>query len=225
MEKKSALIVGATGLIGQQLLNHLLNGNNYETVTALVRRPLDFQHPKLKEMVIDFDELSDYQTNYKVNDVFCCLGTTIKKAKTKSAMKKVDVEYPLTLAKLSKEMGAEKFLVVSSIGADPNSRVWYSKMKGTLEEELKKVGFQSLFIFRPSLLLGERNEFRVGESFASYLSPAVSPLFLGKLTKYKPIQALSVAIAMAVTANTNLDGTHYFYYDQIVKQADGEAIK
>ena len=163
---KKALIAGASGLVGAELLPILLEAEEYEKVYALVRRPLHFKHPKLEAVVCNFDRLDDVQQYFEVEDVFVCLGTTIKKAKTKEAMYKVDVEYPVAIAKLAKEKGAQHYLVISSMNANPESSIWYSKMKGILEKELKGVSFSTLSIFRPSLLIGDRKEFRFGENMA-----------------------------------------------------------
>jgi uncharacterized protein YbjT (DUF2867 family) len=159
LNKKTALIVGSSGLVGSELLQILLKGNDYHKVYALVRRPLDLKHPNLNEFICDFDRLEDMQDYFAVEDLYCCLGTTIKKAQTQEAMYKVDVEYPITIARLAKEKGANHFLIISSMNANPNSFLSYPKMKGELEERLKRISFESLSILRPSLLLGDRKEF------------------------------------------------------------------
>lgn len=124
MVGKSALLVGASGLVGGELLNCLLTGPEYSKVLILVRKPLGLKHPKLEELLIEFEDLARYKDFFKVNDVFCCLGTTIRKAGSQEAFKKVDVEYPLEIARLTKEMRAEKFLIISSMGANPKSPVF-----------------------------------------------------------------------------------------------------
>ncbi len=215
MERKVALIVGATGAVGRHLLQHLLSSNEYSSVIALVRRGLEIEHPKLEERIIKFEELEHLQMNDSVNDVFCCLGTTIKKAKTKQAMKKIDVDYPLLVAGLSRQLGAEKFLVVSAVGANVDSRFFYSRLKGLLEDKLKLAGFNTLYLFQPSLLLGERNEFRLGEVVASKLAPIISPLLVGRLKKYKPIEVETVAHAMVTAAQRDAIGNFILHYNQI----------
>lgn len=207
MAGKSALLFGASGLVGSELLKLLLNGLEYERVIVFVRTSLGLKSPKLKEIVTDFDDLAQYKEYFKVNDVFCCLGTTIKKAGSQEAFKKVDVEYPLEIARLAKEMGAEKFLVISSMGADPRSKVFYSRMKGLLEQELKKVGLGSLHIFRPSLLLGDRKEFRLGESVSASLSRMMPFLFSGPLSRYQPITGKAVAKGMIRAAQSEVKGS------------------
>ncbi|MEL1134693.1 oxidoreductase [Desulfitobacterium sp. THU1] len=206
MTPKSALLFGASGLVGSELLKLLLNGPEYEKVIIFVRKSLELKHPILEEVVLEFDDLAQYKACFDVNDVFCCLGTTIKKAGTQEAFRKVDVEYPLEIARLAKEMGAEKFLVISSMGANPRSRVFYSRMKGLLEQELKKIGIASLHIFRPSLLLGDRREFRLGESVSATLSKRLPFLFAGPLSKYKPIGGETVAQGMILAAQSGAEG-------------------
>ncbi len=217
MVDKSALLFGASGLVGGELLNCLLKGNEYSKVIIFVRKSLDLKHPKLEERVIEFEDLSRHKDCFEVNDVFCCLGTTIKKAKSQEAFKKVDVEYPLEIARLSKEMRAEKFLIISSMGANPKSSVFYSRMKGFLEQKLKEISIKSLHIFRPSLLLGDRNEFRFGESVSSFLTKAISFVFVGTLKKYKPIEAKTVANGMYKAAQGKSDGIYTYLSNEIAE--------
>jgi len=219
MAGKSALLVGASGLVGSELLNCLLGASEYEKVIIIVRKPLGIKHAKVEEAVIDFDDLAGNKDLFKVNDVFCCLGTTIKKAKSQEAFKKVDVDYPLEIARLAKEMGAERFLVISSMGADAGSAVFYSRMKGLLEQKLKEIGIKSLHIFRPSLLLGERKEFRFGEAAASFLSKGLAFIFVGGLKKYKPIAAKTVAKGMYKAAQSKEEGIHIYLSDEIAEKA------
>lgn len=212
---KTALIAGSTGLVGRELLHILLDESGYDEVVSLVRRPSGLTHPKQIEVIVDFDKLQDYKEYFRVEGVFCCLGTTIKKAKTREAMYKVDVEYPLALAKIANEMGAEQFSVISSIGANPKSKTWYLKMKGELEEKLKKIGFTSLHIFRPSLLLGERKESRPGEKLAGVIYPLFSPIMIGSLKKYRGIQAKTVAASMYQATQKKNIGTKVYLSNEI----------
>ncbi|MDE3840420.1 oxidoreductase [Bacillus methanolicus] len=215
MGGKTALIAGASGLVGRELLYYLLDGNQYDKVVAIVRRPLGIKHPKLEEIIVDFENLFNYKYHFRVDYVFCCLGTTIKKAKSKEAMLRVDVDYPLIIARVAKEMGAKQFLVISSIGANPNSFIWYTRMKGLLEEQLKEVGFRSLHIFRPSLLLGKRTEFRLGETVGAFLSGKLSFAFIGPLKKYKAISGKTVALCMYKIAQNNKKGVNVYISDEI----------
>ncbi len=216
MVGKSAILVRASGLVGGELLNLLLHGEAYSKVIVMGRRSLNLEHPKLEEIIVDFDLLDQYKESFRVDEVFCCLGTTIKKAKSKEAFKKVDVDYVLGLAKIAKEMKVEKFLIVSSMGANQKSSIFYSKMKGLVEESLKEIGFNFLHIFRPSLLLGQRQEVRSGESAAAFLSKGLSFLLIGGLRKYKPIQAKSVAKGMYNAALYTNAGYHTYMSDEIL---------
>jgi uncharacterized protein YbjT (DUF2867 family) len=220
MAGKTALIAGSTGLVGNELLQYLLNGKEYDKVIAIVRRPLEKKHPKLEEKIVDFDKLEEYKESFSVDDVFCCLGTTIKKAKTKEAMWKIDVDYPVALAKLASSQGAKKFLLVSSMNADPHSPIFYSKMKGKLEEAIKRIPFESTSIFRPSLLLGNRQEYRLGERAAAAIFTKVPFLFAGPLKKYKAIEGKTVASAMYRTAQGNRPGVTIYPSEQI-QEIDG----
>jgi uncharacterized protein YbjT (DUF2867 family) len=217
---KAALIVGATGLIGKELLLYLLNAKEYDRVVAIVRSPLNIKHPKLQARVIHFEELDRHKEAFnQVDDVFCCLGTTIKKAKSQEAMKRIDLDYPILVGQMAKELGAKQYLVVSSLGANPNSSVWYAKMKGTLEEALKKLTYDSLHIFRPSLLLGQRNEFRLGERLAAFVYPVLSFFLIGGLRKYKAIPAKHVALSMYRAAQAPEKGTTIYLSDEISDMA------
>lgn len=153
--KKTALVLGATGLIGKELVKIISENGEYQRVYLLVRRPIEVESDFCEVLIVDFDELNKYHEVFQVTDVFCCLGTTIKVAKTKEAFRKVDYEYPVEAAKLAKENGAEKFLIVSSMGADPKSLFFYSRVKGDVEVALKSLDLPSLHIFRPSLLFRE----------------------------------------------------------------------
>lgn len=213
--KKTALIAGATGLTGSYLLQHLIRSDAYEKIKILTRKPLYFADPKVEVLLVDFDNLTPYKDKLHAHDVFCCMGTTIKKAKSKEAFKLVDLNYPLSIARLTKEMGAEQFLLISSMGANQNSMIFYSKVKGILENEIKKAGFVSLHIFRPSLLLGKRNEFRLGEKAGIVLYNLFSWIFIGKLRKYKGIKAEKVALGMFKAAQLNIKGIHTYESDKI----------
>ncbi|MCO1604157.1 NAD-dependent epimerase/dehydratase family protein [Desulfosporosinus nitroreducens] len=214
---KSALLVGASGLVGGELLTYLLNGKEYSKVLIFVRKTLGIKHPKLEERLIKFEDLAGYKDYFEVNDVFCCLGTTIKKARSQEAFKKVDLEYPLEIARLAKEMKAEKFLVISSMGANPKSSVFYSRIKGLLEQELKDISIKSLHIFRPSLLLGARREFRFSESASAFITKGISFIFVGSLKKYKPINAKTVAAGMYKAAQSETVGIHTYLSNEIAE--------
>lgn len=198
--QKTALVLGATGLIGKELIKIVTQQNLYEKIILLTRRPIEIEEGVCEQHVINFDELHHYREMFQVKDVYCCLGTTIKKAKTKEAFRKVDYDYPVQAAKFAKEQGVEQFLIVSAMGADTKSPFFYSRVKGEVEEALIKLNFPSLSIFRPSLLLGSREEFRFGEKMAEKVSSLLNPLMVGPLRPYKPVHASTVAAAISMVA-------------------------
>jgi uncharacterized protein YbjT (DUF2867 family) len=213
---KTALIAGATGLVGGQLLRVLLEKPEYAKVTALVRRPLPLSDSRLEQRVIDFDHLEEQTDAFQVDDVFCCLGTTIKKAGSQPAFRKVDFEYPLSMAKLAKAQGARRFLLVSAMGADARSAIFYNRVKGEVEAAIAALQLPSFQVFRPSLLLGERPEVRFGERVAVALSPIISPLMPARV---KPIQAADVALAMWAGAQRDPNGTEIHLNDELLRMA------
>lgn len=215
MNNKTALLAGASGLVGNELLHILLDSPYYSRVKILVRRPLDMAHEKLEQVVTDFDKLDHYAHHFDVDDVFCCLGTTIKKAGSQDAFKKVDYEYPLKMAEMAKSQQVKNFLIITALGADAESKVFYSRTKGQLQVRLKKTRLTALHVFQPSLLLGERQEFRLGEKAATVLSPIISKLLQGKMKKYKPVEARDVALAMYEVAQIERTGNYTYPSDRI----------
>ncbi len=200
---KTALLAGATGLVGSELLQQLISNDVYDKIHLLTRRSLPTESDKIVVHEIDFENLPAFTINDKIDHVFCALGTTIKKAGTKENFRKVDFEYVVGLAAKSKDLSAEKFLVISSLGANKRSMIFYNRVKGEMESALKNKGLPHVFIFRPSLLLGERLEHRTGEKTAASVYKAISPVFKGPLRKYKAVEASQVAKAMILTALTN----------------------
>lgn len=212
--QKTALLIGATGLTGRYCLQLLLGNDSYSRVVVLSRKPFLIKHEKLEEHIIDFGQLPLYSSVIKADDVFCCLGTTMKQAKTKEAFYKVDFTYVLQLAEISAENGAAGFFMVSAMGANKQSKIFYNKVKGEIEEAVTKLPFRSIGIFRPSLLMGDRTEMRLGEKIAQIILPAISFLLP---EKYKPVLALSVAKAMVNTALQNREGIVVVESDEIQK--------
>ncbi len=206
---KKALVIGASGLIGQQLIDLLLQDENY-SVIALIRTALPIQHERLIQVPFNFDNPNNEVI--QADEIFCCLGTTIKVAGSQQAFYKVDFEYVLDIAKKAYLNGAKKFALVSSMGANKNSTVFYSKTKGAIEEAVTQIGYESLFIFRPSLLLGKRTGFRLGERIAQYFFTFFSILIP---KKYQAIQAKQVAKAMIVCMNTGDKGVHILESNKI----------
>ena len=194
---KTALVVGATGLIGRELVEQLLETDRYERVFIVVRRTTRWRHPKLTE-VVGFDHLD--ATLPALDDVFCALGTTIAVAGSREAFKQVDLTLPLEVARIAKQHGATRYAVVSAQGASLRSPFFYNRVKGELENGLKVFGFDHLIVARPSLLLGNRETFRFGETAAEVLSRPFQPLLLEKAPDVAPIQALHVARALIMAA-------------------------
>lgn len=193
------IVAGGTGLVGSQLVANLLKEDRVTTVASLVRSEVPMRKTKLNLLRVDFELLE--RTALPAADVaFCCLGTTIKKAGSPEAFSKVDHDYIIKFAEVCKNNGVKKFLVVSALGADPNSKIFYNKVKGRTEEDLKKIGFEELVIFQPSLLLGERKESRPAERIAQIMSPFLKAVMVGPLAKSRPIEARKVAEAMRLAA-------------------------
>jgi len=200
---KIALLAGSTGLIGSQLLELLLGDNRYTRVIAVSRKPLSITNPKLINLVCELRDLSNRQDQLKADDIFCCLGTTIKKAKSKEAFRVVDLDGPLSFASIAKRQGAKKYLLVSSLGANKDSSIFYNQVKGQVEEAIQQVGFNSFHILRPSLLLGARQEERTGEDAAKFFYKAFGFLVP---KKYQAIESIKVARAMLAFAQKDQTG-------------------
>jgi len=212
---KIALIVGATGLVGSFCLQKLLQSNDYERVMALVRRPTGYQHPKLQEHIVDFDNLAASAHLMFADDVFCCLGTTINKAGSQARFRKVDYEYPLAIAQFALQNGAKQYLIITAIGADSKSLFFYNRVKGEVEIALKKLSFETLHILRPSLLLGSRNEHRLLESWGIAAFKTLGSAMIGPLAKYRGIEADVVAQTMFTLAQQKMKGQYIHESDAI----------
>lgn len=213
---RTALLAGASGLVGRYLLDQLTGAPEYDRVVAVVRRPLEFEHPKLVEVVADFAALERLPEPLRGDDAFCCLGTTRKRAGSRAAFRAVDHGAVLAFAWAAQRGGARRFFTVSALGADPASRFFYNRVKGETEEALGVLGFATLGIFRPGLLLGPREEVRVGERLAAAALALASPLLLGRLARYRPVHAAVVARAMVrASFGTGARGTMVFESDEI----------
>jgi uncharacterized protein YbjT (DUF2867 family) len=202
---KKALVIGATGLTGTECLNLLLNDEYYSGVEIWTRRSIGITHPKLIEKIIDFDKINQ-QENMKADHVFCCLGTTINKAKSQENFYKIDHDYVLACAKVAERSQAGKFLYISSIGANIASGNFYLCTKGQVEESLSQLIIPSVVIFRPSMLLGNRKEFRLGERIGKGVMSVFQFLMIGSLRKYRGVQASQVANAMIAEAKSTENG-------------------
>lgn len=210
----TATIIGATGLIGSYLLNELLDDPFFDTVRILIRRPIELSHPKVEKKIVDFNDNDSLLVVLSNSDVvFCSIGTTQKKVKgDKETYRKIDFDIPVNLARFCKMVGCEKFILVSSVGANSKSSGFYLKLKGEVEDTVRSVGLRSLHIMRPSFLLGERKEFRFGEVI---VNPLMKIFSFAIPSKYKAIKAKDVAKAMAVIAKNKDEGTFVYEYEQI----------
>lgn len=202
MGMRAAIVVGATGLTGTSLVEQLCENDEYVSVMVIARRAPAYTHPKLEVKIRNFDTLEEKDIEF-AHELYCCLGTTIKKAGSREEFEKVDFEYPLTIASLAKKRGIEHMLVITAMGANGSSPFYYNRVKGKLEHDLMELGLQRLSIIRPSLLVGEREEFRLGEKVGEKVLKLVKPLLVGPLKRSRAIEASQVAKAMIVIA---LDG-------------------
>jgi uncharacterized protein YbjT (DUF2867 family) len=205
---KTALVIGATGLVSSILLDKLLKSDYYQKVKVLSRSKLG-AHDKMEVILLNnFDKINEVSDQLKADDIFCCIGTTMAKAKDKESFKKVDYNYPLALAEITSKNHAEKFLLISALGANKSSSIFYNRVKGQVEEAIWHQDFPEIHILRPSLLLGPREEKRVGEDAAKTFYKLFNFIFVGPLRKYKSIPAEQVAKAMLHFARTPYPGKH-----------------
>ena len=195
----TALILGATGLVGGELLDQLLDNPAYERVVVVTRRPTGKSHPKLDEQIFELGDMEKHADVFAVQRIFCALGTTIGKAGSQERFRIIDHDYALLAAKLGRSRGARHFLVVSALGASSRSSVFYNRVKGELEDALRSLVYPSLTIARPSLLLGSRDEFRFGESFAKVFAWLLPP-------RWRGIRARHVARALIELAREETRG-------------------
>jgi uncharacterized protein YbjT (DUF2867 family) len=203
---KTAIILGATGLVGSHLLKLLFDDSRYEQVKVLVRRPVGVEHPKLIQHIVEFDHPDEWQALVSGDDLFSCLGTTIKTAGSQEMQYKVDYTYQYRVAQIAAKHGVSTYVLVSSSGADPSSKFFYPRIKGELDRDVRELPFQTVRIIKPSVLVGERQEKRLGESLSVALGNLLTPL-IPPLKKYRPIPAAIVAQAMINAANdTSVSG-------------------
>lgn len=212
---RSALVLGATGLVGGHCLDLLLADGAWTRVAALGRRPAPREHPKLEQRTADFDRLEEHADAFAADDVFCCLGTTIRAAGSREAFRRVDHDYPLAAARLASARGARHFLLITALGADPASRVFYNRVKGEVERDVAALPFAGVALVRPSLLLGGRAERRPGEALAQKVAPVLNPLLVGPLRRYRAIPVRTVARAMVRLAMEGIEGVRVVESDEL----------
>ena len=201
---KTALVFGSSGLIGEHLLNQLIKNENYNKIKIFVRSKPEINDPKIEIIKTDFSNLQNHKEDIKGDDCFFCIGTTKKNSPDKNEYRRVELYMPKEIAKIAKANSLNSFVFVSSGYADSKSSGDYLKYKGLVEEELKELNFPKLGIMRPSFLLGDRKEKRIGEKIGIFVFNLLSPLFLGPLKKMKPIHSEIVARSMIKFANEDL---------------------
>jgi len=216
---RTALLAGATGLVGSHVLELLLADATWDHLVTVGRRTASRRHDKLEQRILDLAALDAVADLPHADDVFCCLGTTIRQAGSQAAFRRVDYEFVVALARAGLRLGATQFLLVSAISADPDSRVFYSGVKGDVEVAIRKLPYRAVQIFRPGLLLGKRSEFRLGERIAMIAAPLVQPLLVSRLRRLRSIQASDVARAMVRIASEAPRGPNVFEYDAMMAAA------
>lgn len=207
---KKAILVGATGLIGADLLNKLLASNYYSEVLVITRREIKNENIKFNQLIIDFEDIHKYETEIIGDDVFCCLGSTAKKTPDLKVYKKIDYQYPLDVAKIALKNGAKTYSLISAMGANVNSSLFYTRTKGEVERDLQLIPFLNINIYRPGLLDGKRKEDRKIENLFIGFMRIINPILIGPLKKYRSIKAETVAAAMLNQANKKLKGAFIY---------------
>lgn len=202
---KIAIVLGASGLTGKLLLNLLLEDEAYERIKIITRRALNLKHPKLQEYVVDLLQLENYKADFTGDEVFCCIGTTVKKTKDRAIYKKIDFGIPETAAKLCKENKIETFVVVSALGANTESKVFYNRTKGEMEHAVLRKKILNTYILRPSLIDGIRSEKRMGERVSAFIMKVLHPFLICRWRKYRIIEASVIACAMQALAKSKPD--------------------
>ena len=215
---KTALILGSTGLIGSLLLDKLLNHSSYSKVITIVRKPQQFNHPKLVEIITDFNSEIKLNEIEKIDSIFSCLGTTRKKTPDLVVYHKIEVDIPNQFAKLGNQKGLTKFHYISAVGANASSSNFYLKMKGEAEKTLENNGLKQLFLYRPSLLIGNRAEYRLTENISAKIFPLINFFLRGNLSKYKSIEAEKVAQSLIDNdLNLTSNKVYILHYNEIIK--------
>ncbi|MEO0368090.1 MAG: NAD(P)H-binding protein [Pseudomonadota bacterium] len=208
-----AVVIGGTGVVGREVVTQLSEADHIDSVFSLTRRPIDYEDPKIKNHVVDFEDLSVHEDLFSADLFFSCLGTTRKTAGSIPAQRRVDLDYQLDCAKLAKSQGVKHYLLVSSSGANRHSPMAYPKMKGQLEYEVKQLGFDRLTILQPSLLLGDRSERRIGEEIGAFILPALTKL--PGLKKARPITGAEVARRLISESARTDEGVNTLTLDEI----------
>lgn len=216
--QRNALVLGATGLVGAEVLKQLLDNNAWQSVAVLARGQAPFEHPRLHWVQTELTEMADFADLFQASEVFCCLGTTLKQAGSRQAFRQVDFDFCHEAARLAKAGGCQHFLLVSSINANTRSPAFYARTKGALENAVKQLDFPRLTIARPSLLAGHRQELRVAEELGNRILGTVAPLFRRWQPAWLPIEARAVAAGLiaAATSPAHNKALKYLYYQDFM---------
>jgi uncharacterized protein YbjT (DUF2867 family) len=220
MEGKTAIVFGATGLVGNLLIEEMEATKTYSTIRIFVRQATGITLPGMEEIVTDFTDQESLAGQVRGDDLFICLGTTIKKAGSIKNMEKIDRDLPVLVAKMAYDNGTKRIAVVSSIGATPSSKNYYLRIKGEMEQRIIDLGFEKTVIVRPSMLLGDRKEKRAGEIVGKMMMKTVRPLLTGKMKKFRAIHGRDVARAM-ITLVQREPGISIIESDELQRIAKG----
>lgn len=213
---KTALIVGSSGLIGSELMKLLIDENYYQKIILWNRKAISFSNQKIEEVIVDFEKLSELKVE-SYTDIYCCVGSTIKKAKTWENYRKIDLDIPVGLADIAEKYDGNSLIVISSLGANKNSSNKYLRLKGEMEFEVAKRKVKSISILRPSILFGNRKEFRFGEKIGIFVMKLFSSFMIGTLRKYRGVEARDVAKCAFFLAKTSNPGFSYVESEEIKK--------
>jgi len=217
---KTAIILGASGLTGSLLLDQLLADSRYDTIKLFSRKESQINHPKVVEIARNLMELENFQADFEGDEVYCCIGTTAKKTPDKNLYRNIDFGIPVSAAKLAKQNNIPTFLVVSAMGANPKSNIFYNKTKGEMERAILDELIPNTYILRPSFIGGDRKESRIFERIGLVIFKIIQPLFFGKFRKYRIIEAESIAQAMINLANTKPKNKQIILSDAIQEVAE-----
>jgi uncharacterized protein YbjT (DUF2867 family) len=224
-EPRVALLAGASGLVGGYVLDILLDAPDFSRVFAVTRRPLGRDHSRLANRIVQFDKLETQLKGQTCHVAFCCLGTTLKQAGSEKAFRQVDFDYVLAFARAARVAQAQRFVVVSSAGANPQSKHFYLRVKGEMEQALEALQFPALDILEPGLLLGFRQELRPLELGAMFVMPAVNLVLTGNREQYRAISARKVAQAAVGAARSNRRGVYRYTYPALVALAASKPVR
>lgn len=214
---KKAVIFGASGMVGRQLLRIMVDSDEYKQITVVVRKPLKFEHSKLTQIQADFTTLENFKNELQADAFFCCLGTTRKKTPDLKEYYQIDHDYPLKAANIAKELGVNQYHLVSALGANAESKIFYSRTKGEVENDIISLQIPATYVYRPSLLVGKRKEKRAGEKVGEIILKILNPILFGKAKHWRSIKATQVAYKMYQNSLKPKDGIHIILSEDIKK--------